>query len=196
MSESVNNWFVASESGESPPNPNEDVIGRSGATRIVHGHADLAGEESNQPHLNQVTPVSSHIPEGPNHWLGLRHGPTEQLDGTGLRPIHAQTNHSSPSSRQVVGQVTEEEGVGPVQLEGGYAQHGNLGTSPLSLASEATNWLEARNPLTRRTEGTGPSALAGINGSATPTGEIAIEERDLTPEDFWSLLRDAGYEVW
>ena len=164
VSGSENNWVVASESGGSPPNPNEVVIGRSGTTRIVHGHADPAGEGSNQPHLNQVTPVSSHISEGPNRWLGLRPGATTHLDGTGLRPIQAQANHSSPASRQVVGQVTEEDGVGTIQLEDGYAQHGNLGASPLSLASEAANWLEARNPLTRSTERTGPSPLAGIDG--------------------------------
>ena len=183
-------------SDESHSNPHEVVIGRSEATGIVHGHTGLAGEGSNQPRSDQVTPVSSYKSEGPTRWLGLRHGPTAQLDGTGLRPIQAQTDHSSPASRQVVGHANEEEGAGPVQLEGGYAQHGNLGTVPLSLASEANNWLEARNPLTRRTERTGPAPLAGLNGSATPTGEIAIEERDLTPEDFWSLLRDAGYEVW
>ena len=181
----VNSWVVTSE--ESHSNPHEVVIGRSEATGIVHGHTGLTGEGSNQLRSDQVTPISSYISEGPTRWLGLRHGPTAQLDGTGLRPIQTQTDHSSPAVRQVEG---------PVRLGGGHAQHGNLGTVPLSLASEASNWLEARNPLTRRTERTGPAPLAGLNDSATPTGEIAIGERELTPEDFWSLLRDASYEVW
>ena len=196
MSGSLSKWVVASDSGGSPPNSDEVVIGQSGDTRIVHDHADPAGGNSNQSPSNQVTPVSSYISEGPTRWLGLRSESTAHLDGTGLRPIQAHANHSNLASRQVVGQVTEADGVGTIQLESGYAQPCSLGARPLSLASEATSWLEARNPVNRSTERTGPPPLAGIDGPATSTGEIATEEREFTPEDFWSLLRDAGYEVW
>ena len=193
---SVDNWFVASESVEPPPESNEGVIGRYGANQSVHDHANTVGEESNQPSLNRVIPVSSHVTEGPNQWLGLRHATLDQLDGTGPRSIQAQTNPPNPASYYVVGPVIGEEGVGPVPLGVGYAYQGNIGNDQLSLASEATNWLEARNPLTRGTDRTVPDPVVGIDGPVAPTGGSAIEERDLTPEDFWSLLRDVGYEVW
>ncbi len=70
-----------------------------------------------------------------------------------------------------------------------------LGNDQPSLAIEATNLLKARNPSTRGTERTVPVPEIGSAGPAVPTGEVNIEERDLTPEDFWSLLRDVGYEV-
>ena len=196
LSESVDNWLVASESVEHLPESNEGVIGRYGANQIVQGHANTVGEESNQPRLNLVSPVSGHVTEGPNRWLGLRHTTQDQLDGTEPESLQAPTNPPNPAGCHVVGQVIGEEGVGPVPLGVGYANQGNIGNDHLSLAREATNWLEARNPLTRGPERTGPIPLVGTDGPVTPTVGIAIEERDLTPKDFWSLLRDAGYEVW
>ena len=110
----INNEVVTS--AESLSEPHEVAIGRSEATGIVHGHTGLAGEGSNQPRLDQVTPVNTHISEGPNRWLGLEYGPTAQLDGTGPMPMQVQTAHLIPAGRQVVGQANEREGVGPNQL--------------------------------------------------------------------------------
>ena len=112
------------------------------ATGIVYGHTGLTGEGSNQTRPGQVTPVNTHILEGPTRWLGLEYGPTAQLDGTGLRPNQVQTAHLIPASRQVVGQANKSEGVGPDQLGVGYVQPGNPDTVSLSLASEASNWRE------------------------------------------------------
>lgn len=96
----------------------------------------------------------------------------------------------------MVGGTSSEEGGGLISLGGGYINQGHIVNDHPSLAEEATTWLEARNPLTRGPERTGPIPLVGTDGPVTPTVGIAIEERDLTPKDFWSLLRDAGYEVW
>ncbi len=70
--ESVDNWFVASEGVDSPTESNEGVIGRYGASQIAHGRTNLVGEESSQSVLSRVNPVSSHVIEGPNQWLGWR----------------------------------------------------------------------------------------------------------------------------
>ena len=116
LSESVDNWFVASESVEHLPESDEGAIGRYGANQIVQGHANTVGEESNQPRLNLVSPVSGHITEGPNRWLGLRHTTPDQLDGTEPKSSQAQSNPPNPSSCHVAGKATGEEGVGPVLL--------------------------------------------------------------------------------
>ena len=182
--ESVDNWFVASEGVDSPTESNEGVIGRYGASQIAHGRTNLVGEESSQPGWSRITPVSSHVREGPNQWLGLRQSTSDQLDGTGPSSIQAQANPLNPISGYGGGPVTGEEGVSPVPSRGGYVHPGNLGNNQPSLASEATNWLEARNPSTRGTERTVPVPVVGSDEPATPTGGINIEERDLTPEDF------------
>ena len=64
------------------------------------------------------------------------------------------------------------------------------------MAEEAATWLEARSNLTRGPEINELAPLTEVGGLAPTAGGIDIEERDPTTEDFWSLLRDAGYEVW
>ncbi len=194
--ESVDNWFVASEGVDSPTESNEGVIGRYGASQIAHGRINLVGEESSQSVLNRVDPVNSHVIEGPNQWLGWRQSTSDQLDVTGPSSIRAQTNPLNPSSGHQGGLVTGAGVVSPVPSRGGYVHPRTLGNDQPSLALEATNWLEARNPSNRGTERTVPVPGSGSAGPAVSTGEVNIEERDLTPEDFWSLLRDVGYEVW
>ena len=172
------------------------MIGRSGDSCTTHGHVDPAVGDPNRSTYTRASPISNHISEGPTRWLGLRTEAAAQLTEPGPKPIQARADHSNPASRQVGGQITDADKGGTVQLAGGYAQPGGPGAGPLSLALEATQWLESRNPVNRDIERTGPVPLAGINGPTTSTGEIAIEEREFTSEDFWSLLRDVGYEVW
>ena len=139
---------MANESVDPPPESNEGVIGRYGPNQIIHGHANAIEEELIQPGSNRVIPVSSHVKEGPNQWLGLRYATSDQSDRTGSRSIQAQTNPPQPASCYVVGPVTGEDGVEPVPLGGGYAHLGSPGTNQPSLASEATSWLEARRAAT------------------------------------------------
>ena len=82
LSESVDNWFVASESVEYLPEAEEGVIRRCGVNQIIQGHVNAVGEGSNQTRLNRVGPVSCHVTEGSNRWLGLRHTTPAPVDGT------------------------------------------------------------------------------------------------------------------
>ena len=114
----------------------------------------------------------------------------------GIESSRVQANPPNPVSCHVAGGTAGKEGGGLVPLGGGYINQGHIGNDHPSLAKEATTWLEARNPSTRGPERAGPAPLTETRGPAPTAVGIAIEERDLTPEDFWSLLSDAGYEVW
>ena len=90
--------------------------------------------------------------------------------------------------------TVKDGGLGPVGADA--LSQGETNNAYMSLAKEAVTWLEARITLTVRPEGYNQGVSAETNGHGPPTVEPIIEERDLTPEDFWSLLRDAGYDVW
>lgn len=73
---------------------------------------------------------------------------------------------------------------------------GGTGDVYTSLATEASDWLEARNTLIGRTTRANQGEPTETSGLEPPTNGVTLEERHLTQEDFWSLLRDAGYETW
>ena len=78
----------------------------------------------------------------------------------------------------------------------GQVDPGGIGDVHTSLPTEASNRLEARNPSAGRPERTNQGALTETSGLELPTAGTIFEERNLIQEDFWSLLRDAGYEEW
>ena len=156
---------------------------------IAQVHAQSVGEGSKHPDANQLNPCGSYVAEGANRWLGLRPTITTQLDRYGKGGTSGPANQPSPGGCHV-GQPAAfiGEGLGPVGFD--VLSQGEPSSAGTSLAKEAVTWMGARSTLTvrpeRETQGVSdPSAVGPI-----------IEERDLTPEDFWSLLRDAGYDVW
>lgn len=143
-----------------------------------------------------MDPVSCPVTGGHNSWLGPR--PTEPawLDGTESELGQRQDNSQRLGSGHVVGGTAGKYGRGPLQLGGGYTNQGQAGNDHSTLAQEVTTWLGSRNPVINTPNGNGPGPLPETGGPTTTPVGIAIEERDLTPENFWSLLRDAGYKVW
>lgn len=95
----------------------------------------------------------------------------------------------------MAGSATVKDG-GLVPVGADTLIQGETNNAHTSLAKEAVTWLEARSTLSGGTDGNNHGISAETNGPEAPAVEPIIEERDLTPEDFWSLLRDAGYEVW
>ena len=187
LAESVDNWFVASGNAVGLPETEEG--------EIAQGHATTVREGSNYPYTNQVRPVGSHGEEGANRWLGLRPTIPPQLDGSGKGGTGELANQPNPGGCHVDRQATfKGGGLGPVGVDA--LSQGKPSSAYTSLAKEAVTWLEARNTLTMRPEGENQGVSAETNGPGPSTVGPIIEERDLTPEDFWSLLRDAGYEVW
>ena len=111
---SLQKGVVISESGESPPNTNGIVIGRSGDSCTTHGHADPAVGDPNRSTYTRASPVSNHISEGPTRWLELRTEAAAQLTEPGPKPIQARADHSNPASRQVGVRL-------PMQTKGGQS---------------------------------------------------------------------------
>ena len=60
----------------------------------------------------------------------------------------------------------------------------------------ASTWLGAHMTVTVRPDRNSQGGSTETKGPDTPTVGTIIDEGNLTPEDFWSLLRDAGYKVW
>ena len=187
LAELVDNWFVASGSAVDLPEMEEGGI--------VQGHATTFGEGSNYPHTNQVKPVGCHVGEGANRWLGLRPTIPSQLDGSGRGGTGVLANQPSPGGCHVAKQDIDNGG-GLVLVGADTLGQGETSNAHTSLAKEAVTWLEARDTPTGRPEGDNQGVSAETNGPGPPTVGPIIEEKDLTLEDFWSLLRDTGYEVW
>ena len=118
-----------------------------------------------------------------------------QLDGSGKGDTGELANQPSPGGCHVDRQATVKGGgLGPVGADA--LSQGETNNVYTSLAKEAVTWLEARDTPTGRPEGDNQGVSAETNGPGPPTVGPIIEEKDLTLEDFWSLLRDTGYEVW
>ena len=94
------------------------------------------------------------------------------------------------------GQPLVEGREGLVPVGAGSANPGGPSIRPSSLAQEAATWLGAHNNTTGRPASDRQGVRTETKGPKTPIVGTSIDERDLTPEDFWSLLRDARYEVW
>ena len=142
LAESVDNWFVASESAEDLPETEE--------SEIIQGHATTVGEGSNRARPSQVGPVGCQVMEGSNRWLGLRHTIPAQLDGFEEGSSRVPANHPSPGSCHVARRTIGEGEGGLVPLGGGPVDQGGIGDAHTSLAKEAATWLEARTPSTGR----------------------------------------------
>ena len=138
----------------------------------------------------QGSPVICPVTEGPHSWLGLRCGAPLPLDGTGPGAGRVQANPRGPISSHVGKGTTSEENEGHLPVEAGDPGPRQAGTQYLSLANEALTWLEAGDSSTTAPGGTGPRPGAETEGPAATLGGITIEE------NFWSLLRDVGYETW
>ena len=162
----------------------------------IHGLGDANVEGSVQFGDTLVRPATGPVTEGPPSWLGLRCGAPVPLDETEPGASHVQANPRGPVSSHVGRGIASEEGGRGLPVEAGGPWPRQAGTQYLSLAKEALTWLEAGDSTTTALGGTGPSPEAEYEGPATIVGGITIDEAELTVEDFWSLLRDAGYETW
>lgn len=188
LAESVDNWFAASRSPEDPP--------ETEGGEIIQDHATTFGEGSKPSRTSQVVPVGYPVTEGANRWLGIRFTTPAQSNGSKERSSRVLSSHPSPGGCHVARQPIGEREGGLVPLADGPVGPGGTGSVHSSLAQEATTWLGAHSTLTRRPERNSQGGTTETKGPGTPTARIIIEEGNLTPEDFWSMLRDAGYEVW
>ena len=162
----------------------------------LQGLCDANVEGSVQFGGTPVIPVICPVTEGPPKWLGLRCGTPLPLDGTGPGPSRVQANPKGPVNSHVGRGTASEESEGNLPVEAGDPWQRQAGTQYLSLAKEALTWLEAGDSTTTAPGGTGPSPGAETEVPAAIVGGITIDETDFTVEDFWSLLKDAGYETW
>ena len=102
----------------------------------------------------------------------------------------------NPISDRLAGRLTLEGGgelVTGVTSQLDLSETGDIQTS---WANEASDWLEARITLAGRVPSPNQGEPTEANDLEPPIAGVAIDERQLTQEDFWSLLRDAGYETW
>ena len=181
------NWFITNGNTVDLPNTEED--------EGVQDHAKLIGEGSDDSFTTQLSSVSNDVPEGVNRWLGFDPNHLPQLDGSGKGVTSELANRPKPVGCHGGQPITVHDvGLGPLG-------HHSLGPDKTdnaggSLANEAVTWLGARGTLAVRSERANSSVLAETEGSGPLNVGPVIEESDLTPEDFWSLLRDASYEVW
>ena len=181
------NWFITNGNTVDLPNTEED--------EGVQDHAKLIGEGSDDSFTTQLSSVSSYVPEGANRWLGFDPNRLPQLDGFEKGGTSGLANRPNPGGCHV-GQPATFNDVGLGPLGHHSLGPGKTGSACGSLAKEAVTWLGARGTLAVRSERANSSVLAETEGSGPLNAGPVIEESDLTPEDFWSLLRDASYEVW
>ena len=181
------NWSIASDHTVDLPNTEEGEGGQD--------HAKLIGEGCDDSFTTQLSSVSNDVPEGVNRWLGFDPNRLPQLDGSGKGVTSELANRPKPVGCHGGQPITVHDvGLGPLG-------HHSLGPDKTdnaggSLANEAVTWLGARGTLAVRSERANSSVSAKTEGAGPSNAGPVIEESDLTPEDFWSLLRDAGYEVW
>ena len=187
MAESVDNWFLVSESAVDLPETEEGGV--------IQGHVTTFGEGPKYRDTNQDNPVGCHVGEGANHWLGLRSTIPSQLDGSGRGGTEVQANQMSPYGCHAAEPVTDKGG-GLVPVGADTLGQGNRSYAHASWSEEVVTWLGACSNPTGGPEGDSQGVPAETNDLGPPTVGPIIEKRDLTPEDFWSLLRDACYEVW
>ena len=102
----------------------------------------------------------------------------------------------NPASDQLARRLNPEGGGGLVTWATSQLDIGETGGVQTSLASEGSAWLEAQNTLAGRVPRLNQGEPTETRGLEPPTARVDFEERQLTQEDFWSLLRDAGYETW
>ena len=162
----------------------------------LQSHCNANGEGSIQSRGTQGSPVSCPVTEGPHSWLGLRCGAPVPSDGTGPGAGQVQVNPRGPVSSHVDRGTASKAGGRHLPVEVGDPGPRQAGNNYPSLAKEALTWLGAGNSSTTAPGGTGPNPGTETEGPAATLGGITIEETELTIEDFWSLLRDAGYETW
>ena len=196
MSDPVDHWFVASENLGQPSATEEGEIERYEVDQNLQGHYNDTGEDPNQPRRTQGVPVSCPVTEGPRNWMGLKYAAPDRSDGTGSEASRVQVGSQGPVSSHVSGETTSNEGGRRRPVTGGDTVRGHAGNTSQSLAREALIWLEARSPLTPAFEGDGLNPGTETGDPAATSVGITIKEIDLTPEDLWALLRDAGYETW
>ena len=184
----VSNWFEASGCAETLPEPGEGkILQESGA----------AFGEGPKPSLtSHAVPVGDPVQKGANWWLGLRSTLPTQPNGPGEGSNRLLTGYPDTGGYYATGQPLVEEGEGLVPVGAGSVTPGGPNIRPSSLAQEAATWLGAHSNATGRPASDRQGVRTETKGPETPIAGINIDERDLTPEDFWSLLRDAGYEVW
>ena len=188
LAESVDNWFGASGSAEEPP--------ETGEGEILQEQVATFGEGSKPSLTSQAVPVGYPVKEGDNWWLGLRSTTPAQSDGPVEISNRLLPSYTGTRGCHVVGQLLVEGREGLVPVVVGSVTPCGPGTRPSSLAQGATTWLEAHNNVTGRPVRDRQGGVVETKGLETPTVGTSIDERDLTSEDLWSLLRDAGYEVW
>ena len=102
----------------------------------------------------------------------------------------------SQISDRVARKPNPEGGGGLVTWATSQLDLGETGGVQTSWANEASEWLEARNTSVGRVPRLNPGEPTEANDLEPPTAGVDFDERQLTQEDFWSLLRDAGYETW
>ena len=187
MAKSVDNWFLASESAVDLPKTEEGGV--------IQGHVNTFGEGPKYSDTNQVIPIGCHVGEGANQWLGLRATIPSQLDGSGRGGTGVQANQTSPYGCHAAEPDTDKGG-GLVPVESDTLGQCNRNHTHTSWAEEVVTWLGACINPTGGPERDNQGVSAETNDPRPPTVGPIIEERDLTPEDLWSFLRDAGYEVW
>ena len=121
---------------------------------------------------------------------------TVERNGTGPGADQVQANPRGPVSSHVDRGTATEAGGRPLPVGIGDTGPGQAGNNDPSLAKEVLTWLRAGNSSAMAPGGTGPNPGSETEGPAATSVGITIEERELTVEDFWSLLRDVGYETW
>ena len=188
LAESIDNWFEASGSAEDSP--------ETGEGEILQDHATTFGEGFKPSRTSQVVPIGYPVKEGTNRWLGLRSTTPAQSNGLGEGSNRLLPSHTSPGGCHVARQPIGERERGQVLVAAGSVGLGGTGSAPSSLAQEASTWLGAHRTVTVRPDRNSQGGSTETKGPETPTTGTIIDEGNLTPEDFWSLLRDAGYKVW
>ena len=163
---------------------------------ITHGQPVTVGERSNQVSPGQADPVNCYVPGLAHHELGLLNPNPTQLNRFGGESERVQANRLTPVVDQVTRRPNDKGGGGLVAWATSQLGTEVTGDAHPSLAAEASDWLGARNTLAGRLTRANQVEPTETSGPEPPTDGLNIEERHLTQEDFWSLLRDAGYETW
>ena len=161
-----------------------------------HGHVGTVEEGSGQVSLGQLDPSNRHVLGGTHQGLGRVDDPPVRLDRAKREPDRVHVNPLDPISDRLAGRLALEGGGELVTGATSQLDLGETGDIQTSWANEASDWLEARNTLARRVPRPNQGEPTEANDLEPPTAGVTIDERQLTHEDFWSLLRDAGYETW
>ena len=183
LAESIDHGSVASEEVEGIP--------ETTGIGLSYSHTVTVGASSSRVSPSQSGPANRHVTGMTHQWLGLSSTTPAQLDRLEGEANRLQANQPKPYSCQLSDKPNYEGEEGLINLP-----TGGTGNAHMSGAAGASGWLEARtNPAGRSTRASQGESSEGRDLEPPPAG-VTIEERHLTQEDFWSLLRDAGYETW